>query len=428
MMTLYLPFTNLRSPRGHSVFLLRSIISLETTAFFLGHKCVLISLISHIIFYIFANYCSIEGFKIICYQENFEIGSNVEYIFTMLWLFNYSFRLETRNNRILGFVDRSTKAKMEFLSRMSQQIRTPLFGILGSLDLLKNDGLTNSQKATLRTIRSCCENLSTTIRNVLDLSRIEYGNVIVNETIICLNDLIDECIFKFIDQLKNKGIEMKKVLIPPLPRYFIGDRHRIKQIISNLISNSINFNEKDGLIELTVTTDDEEFKKICNKDVPLQKKRRKSVTFFNKNDNTNGYIHFILRDTGIGIEESMKDKIFHPFVKAINPYFENDEGIGLGLTVAKHYANDIGGRLEFHSEGMNKGSIFCFSVPYKVPTSKKITKFKSLTQYSPNEIPSYGHTECSIKTYRPRLKKSCSHGDFNLKTKRFEILSQDIWP
>jgi len=295
---------------------------------------------------------------------------------------------------------------MEFLSRMSQQIRTPLFGILGSLDLLKNDGLTNSQKATLRTIRSCCENLSTTIRNVLDLSRIEYGNVIVNETIICLNDLIDECIFKFIDQLKNKGIEMKKILIPPLPRYFIGDRHRIKQIISNLISNSINFNEKDGLIELTVTTDDEEFKKICNKDVPLQKKRRKSVTLFNKNDNTNGYIHFILRDTGIGIEER----------------------IGLGLTVAKHYAIDIGGRLEFHSEGMNKGSIFCFSVPYKVPTSKKITKFKSLTQYSPNEIPSYGHTECSIKTYRPRLKKSCSHGDFNLKTKRFEILSQDIWP
>lgn len=411
------------------MFLLRSIISLESTAFFLGesnssfqkynmltiilgHQLVLVSLVTHLIFYVFANYCTIEGFKIICERRETELASNAEYIFAMLWLFNYSYRLETRNKRILSFVEKSTGAKMEFLSRMSQKIRNPLFGILGSLDLLKSDELSTTQKANLKTIRSCCETLSTTIRNVLDLSKIEYGNGTLSETIICLADLVDECINRYLKLSKEKGIEIKKILVPPLPRYFIGDKGRIKQILMNLISNAINFNVKDGLVEITITTDDEALKKYDKNYSP--KKRRSSVTVLDKKNNMFGYIHFIVRDTGMGIDESIREKIFHPFVKYPNPFCDGKEGIGLGLTIAKHFANDIKGRLEFCSEGEGKGSVFWISVPYKVPSGNNITLHKStISQYYPHESHTIGHTEYTIKTYNPKLKKSCSLGDLN---------------
>lgn len=333
---------------------------------------------------------------------------------------------------------KSTNAKTDFLAKMSHQLRTPLFGIVGNLDLLQSEGLTHSQYSTVKIIQSCCENLLTTISDILDLSKIEYGDVSIKNSLINLYSLINDSIEINYPQLILKNLEIIKVLDKPLPQFFIGDESRIKQVLVNLLSNSIKFSHPGGKITLIISTDDEIFNKF--KENPehytsppdkqkgkhaksgevinnsSSRKRRSSISLFRKRDENTvlGNLYFLVSDSGIGITEVQKENIFHPFFRCNFSSKKNTESIGLGLTIAKYFVEEMDGNISFYSKGYNRGATFCFSIPYKVPDMKinNISKNNNNKQSSSSSTPKLSRAatkeEISPINY-PHLAPSNSH-------------------
>lgn len=379
-----------------------------------------------------------------CFHKDVDPSVFVEVAIIVLWFLGYVLRTEYRNKILKELLIRSTEAKTEFLARMSHQLRTPVFGIVGSLELLQGEGLNRSQISTLKVIRNCCDNLLTTVSDILDFSKIEYKTMTLNETVIDLQELITSCTEVFESQIKEKSISLKKVIEYPIPRYIIADNTRLKQVLVNLLSNSVKFTNKGGSITLKVSTN---YKPSSNNvDVPNPNhaavhvpKDRKDVSIngdaVNEVSNDNplnvvnkdyrhlnrmievkrtselgtsslkdksmskpsisqlekscpasrqtlkddsfiiiGNLYFTISDTGIGIKKSIQKKIFDPFFRTDSFPEECNEGIGLGLTMAKYFVEEMEGAFHFHSRGSHKGSTFSFNVPYKVPNNSEPLK------------------------------------------------------
>lgn len=224
-------------------------------------------------------------------------------------------------------------AKGEFLANMSHEIRTPLNGVIGMLDLLATSKQERKEENYINVARSSACTLLSVINDILDFSKIESGKLELEQVDFDLCELMESTAEQFAIRAHGKGLEMNCRLASDLPFLVNGDPERLRQSIINLMGNAIKFTES-GEINLCVS-------------------RRGSV------------IHFSVEDTGIGIAEDVKDRLFESFVQADHSTTRKYGGTGLGLTIVSSLVQLMGGKLKVDSV-LGHGSQFWFEIPLPI--------------------------------------------------------------
>ena len=239
-----------------------------------------------------------------------------------------------------------SRAKTEFLSAMSHEVRTPLNGIIGYTDLLLDMDLTPEQRRLAVRIEFAGTALLAVVNDILDFSKIEAGQVDLHQQAFALETLIDNSVSIVADFAKRKGLAMEVDLDLDLPKIINGDEARIRQVLLNLLNNAVKFTE-EGHVRLQVGFDSSLGEREC--------------------------IRFSVTDTGIGIPEGEDKRLFHRFYQVNQSSTRQYGGTGLGLAISKRLVELMGGAigLERH-EG--KGSTFWFTLPQRRAEDKIIVQ------------------------------------------------------
>jgi signal transduction histidine kinase/ActR/RegA family two-component response regulator len=234
----------------------------------------------------------------------------------------------------------ASRAKSDFLANMSHEIRTPLNGIVGFTDLLLKTKFDDDQLVYLKTVNESAQTLMEIINNILDFSKIESGKMELNSEEIDIIQLSNQIINLFKYEANHKKIELLLDIDPNVPKYIRGDSFRLKQILVNLLSNAMKFTFS-GHIKLKVSQVEEE--------VTISK------------------IKFSVIDTGIGIKDHNKKKIFQSFIQADNTTTRKYGGTGLGLAISSQLLTLKNSHLQLSST-YGVGSEFFFTIAYeKIP-------------------------------------------------------------
>lgn len=237
-----------------------------------------------------------------------------------------------RTAEALARAEQASRFKSDFLARMSHEIRTPMHGVIGTADLLSRSGLREDQEQLVRTLQQSAGILLNLLNDILDLSKVEAGKLVLASRPFNLARVVETVASLMRPTAESKGLELRTVL-PPGPLVFAGDRHRVEQILLNLVSNAVKFTDS-GFVEITVS-------------VPGGSAR--------------GF-ELAVRDSGCGIDPQRLESIFLPFVQDDQGHQRPDTGTGLGLSIAKTLAEAMGGRIVAESQP-GQGSVFRASLP-----------------------------------------------------------------
>lgn len=242
--------------------------------------------------------------------------------------------------------EEASQAKSLFLANMSHEIRTPLNGIIGFLHLLESSPLAKEQRTYIQDIKTSTDTLLNIINDILDVSKIEAGKVELESVSFNLHTTVEQVVNAYKAKADEKNIQLLFNLEEDLPRGVQGDPTRLKQILMNIISNSIKFT-KQGSVRVNVRVI-EIIEQVAQ-------------------------FEFIIEDTGIGMNKKAMDKIFHPFVQADASLTRHYGGTGLGLTICKSFIELMGGSVYLESEeGM--GTTFTFRLPLLIDHNYKPTE------------------------------------------------------
>lgn len=228
--------------------------------------------------------------------------------------------------------EESDRLKTAFLQNMSHEIRTPLNGILGFASLLNDDDIDNEDVRKYASyIQNSGNRLFELINNIIDISKIETGNISIVENEFSVNYTINEILGQFLIFAQNKNILLRKSYNPSDDIIIISDSLKFHQILTNLINNALKFTE-EGYIEIGYQI-------------------------------VNNNIVFSVKDTGSGISKEKGERIFERFFQGETSMSRGFEGAGLGLAICQGLAKSLNGNIWFESE-IGKGSTFYFEIPY----------------------------------------------------------------
>ena len=236
----------------------------------------------------------------------------------------------------------ANRAKSEFLANMSHEIRTPLNGMIATLELLKTTMLNSDQLGLTETTISSCNRLTRLLSDILDLSRIEAGKLLIQSAPMSLKDVFVQTNELFTPIAREEGVELHFQIDPAIPDKLLGDEARLQQVLTNLVGNAIKFTH-DGKVVVDAYL------------LPA----RKDAQFL---------ILFSVSDTGIGIADDHLPNLFKVFSQVSEGYTRSHQGAGLGLSICKRLVELMGGSICVASEP-SVGTSFWFSLPFELADS-----------------------------------------------------------
>jgi signal transduction histidine kinase/ActR/RegA family two-component response regulator len=242
-------------------------------------------------------------------------------------------------------------AKSQFVARMSHEIRTPLNALLNLNELMLQTELSNEQNTFLTSSLYAAKSLKEIVDDILDFSKIEAGEMNVCNTDFNPAQMIENIAILYFEQAREKGLEFNAYIEPSMNAEWIADEKRIRQVVTNLVSNAIKYT-KSGMVAIEATLEQE------NPEKPM--------------------LNVAVIDTGIGISDSFGPSLFKEFSQAEDSYTRSNGGTGLGLAICKRLVSMMGGSINYNSKD-GAGSKFIINIPLKhsINTTDSAEGFKS---------------------------------------------------
>lgn len=260
----------------------------------------------------------------------------------------------------------ASKAKSIFLANMSHEIRTPINGILGMDSMLLKECKDETLRDYALNIQSAGQTLLSLINDILDISKIESGKMEILPVTYSVFTVLNDCYNMVAVRAKDKNLELVMDISPEIPTALFGDEVRIRQVVNNLLSNAVKYTN-EGSVTLSVWAEKVDVD-------PMQ------------GDNTSRVELFIqVKDTGIGIREKDREKLFADFVRLDEKRNRNIEGTGLGLNLTKQLLDMMGGTIKVEST-YGEGSVFTVCLLQQVSDEKPLGDFEKLYKQHVNVV------------------------------------------
>ncbi|MFC1681255.1 ATP-binding protein [Pseudomonadota bacterium] len=300
--------------------------------------------------YLFASMLLSVGFFSLVYKYN-EYWSQSQYyawgvLVSLIVLPLYASKLVRHLRVAIGKAEKANQAKTNFLANMSHEIRTPLNGVIGMTDLLVGTQLNREQKDFVHTIQASANALLSLVEDILDISKIEVGKLVIQSQECDLHMLVKNTAKMLEPQASDKGLYLKVEISPNVPIAVIADPQLLRQVLINLIGNAIKFTEQGG-IEVRVNR--------------LEEKPNQLMS-----------LRFEVIDTGVGIPKEVQDKVFDTFTQADESVTRRYGGTGLGTAISKQLIELMGGEIRLQSSP-GQGSRFWFALDFALPTASAET-------------------------------------------------------
>ena len=292
--------------------------------------------------------------------------NTISYVFTLQDVNeNKLLEIQLRNQTLRA--EEAYNHKSIFLANMSHEIRTPLNGVIGMLTLLEDTKLSNDQEDYISMIKECSYNLMTIINDILDYSKLEVGKISLDMRSMNLRECLESANDIILSKLYEKSLEYTYDIDNKLPEKIYGDQNRLKQVLLNLLNNSIKFTDRGNIIlNIKKIENDDEYEYLKQTHSPSSNPKYpfENISDYEDFCSDNIYLRFDIIDTGCGIDKSDNHKLFKSFSQIDNQVTSKIyQGTGLGLAISKELVELMGGFIWLDSSEVYIGSKFSFIIP-----------------------------------------------------------------